>query len=57
MGGIERGQDQEGKVEQLTAALRELQSENDALRGELEAFDPEFFEEIEDLKHEHYVLS
>ena len=33
-----------------------LQAENDDLRAELNAFDPAFFEEIEDLKHAHHVL-
>eukprot|EP00983_Pelagomonas_calceolata_P130454 1161685-Pelagomonas_calceolata.AAC.23 len=41
----------------LRAALEEAESENEALRAELNAFDPKFFEEIEDLKHDHYVLS
>ena len=26
------------------------------MRGELAAFDPAFFEELEDLKHEHHVM-
>lgn len=30
--------------------LQQLQAENAQLRGELESFDPKFFEEIEDLK-------
>ena len=34
----------------------ELESENDDLRQELSAFEPSFFEEIEDLKHEHHML-
>ncbi|KAK9830546.1 hypothetical protein WJX72_012389 [[Myrmecia] bisecta] len=42
------------------AALRdhiaELEAENEDLRMELNAFDPAFFEEIEDLKHEHHLL-
>ena len=33
-----------------------LQAENAALRKELEAVDPEFFEQVEDLKHDHYQL-
>ena len=36
--------------------LLELQGENDDLRQELSAFEPSFFEEIEDLKHDHHVL-
>eukprot|EP00878_Enallax_costatus_P003415 GHUV01003625.1.p1 GENE.GHUV01003625.1~~GHUV01003625.1.p1 ORF type:complete len:1706 (+),score=714.87 GHUV01003625.1:54-5120(+) len=33
-----------------------LERENDDLRSELNAFDPAFFDEIEDLKHDHYQL-
>ncbi|QDZ23166.1 putative centrosomal protein [Chloropicon primus] len=36
---------------------RELELENTDLRTELNAFDPSFFEEIEDLKHEHFQLT
>ena len=36
---------------------RELDLENTDLRNELNAFDPSFFEEIEDLKHEHFQLT
>lgn len=36
---------------------RELELENTDLRNELNAFDPSFFDEIEDLKHEHFQLS
>lgn len=36
--------------------IRELESENAELRAELYALDPEFFEELEDLKHEHHVF-
>ena len=36
--------------------LAELQSENEDLRQELGAFEPSFFEEIEDLKHDHHIL-
>ena len=36
---------------------RELELENTDLRNELNAFDPSFFEEIEDLKHEHFQLT
>ena len=36
---------------------RELELENIDLRNELNAFDPSFFEEIEDLKHEHFQLT
>eukprot|EP00884_Botryococcus_braunii_P004747 jgi/Botrbrau1/14273/Bobra.0368s0005.1 len=47
-------------VEETLAALRakaaELQTENMELRAELDALDPEFFEELEDLKHEHHVF-
>lgn len=33
-----------------------LQAENAAMRRELQALDPEFFEQIEDLKHDHQQL-
>lgn len=33
-----------------------LQGENAAMRQELEAVGPEFFEQIEDLKHDHHQL-
>lgn len=32
---------------------RKLEEENQELREELAAFTPEFWEELEDLKHEH----
>lgn len=37
--------------------LAEVTAENVALRQELNAFDPEFFDEIEDLKFERYQLA
>ena len=40
-----------------THQARELELENTDLRNELNAFDPSFFEEIEDLKHEHFQLT
>lgn len=33
-----------------------IERENNDLKSELNAFDPAFFEEIEDLKHDHYQL-
>jgi hypothetical protein len=39
--------------QQLAGAL----SENEALRTELAAFDPEFWDEIEDLKYERQQLA
>eukprot|EP00055_Hartaetosiga_balthica_P017185 m.113381 g.113381 ORF g.113381 m.113381 type:complete len:2269 (-) comp9264_c0_seq3:798-7604(-) len=39
--------------EHLSSRVTELVSDNEALTSELEAFDPEFFEEIESLKYEH----
>lgn len=36
--------------------LAEVEGENEDLRAELNAFDPAFFEELEDLKHSHHVL-
>ncbi len=41
----------------LRSRLSEVEAENGDLKAELNAFDPRFFDEIEDLKHEHYVLS
>jgi centrosomal protein CEP290 len=47
-------------AQQQLAALQQqvaaLQEENQALRSELGAFDPAFFEELEDLKHSHHQL-
>ena len=34
-----------------------MEAENEDLRAELDAFDPDFFEELEDLKHDRHVLS
>ena len=42
------------ELEALREALAEAEEENRDLKTELNAFDPAFFEEIEDLKHEHY---
>lgn len=42
---------------ELESQLHESQVENQDLRNELNAFDPGFFEEIEDLKHEHHQLT
>ena len=36
--------------------LWRMQEENDNMRHELAAFDPHFWEELEDLKHSHHVL-
>ncbi|GAX75484.1 hypothetical protein CEUSTIGMA_g2927.t1 [Chlamydomonas eustigma] len=50
----------EGSQETLKALrsqLAELEAENRDLKNELNAFDPAFFEEIEDMKHEHHQLS
>ena len=33
-----------------------MTAENDDMRDELSAFDPAFFDEIEDLKYEHHQL-
>eukprot|EP00803_Ostreobium_quekettii_P004079 evm.model.scf_2106.2 EVM.evm.TU.scf_2106.2 scf_2106:1553-16817(-) len=41
----------------LRRRVRELEEENEFLQNELDAFDPEFFEEIEALKREHQELS
>jgi len=44
------------EVANLQRKLEELEAENEDLKSELNAFDPAFFEEIEDLKHEHCQL-
>ena len=47
-------------LHKLSTACREelkiLQTENIAMREQLAALDPEFFEQIEDLKHDHHQL-
>lgn len=45
------------EVAGLKEQVAEVEAENRDLKAELNAFDPRFFEEIEDLKHEHHVLS
>lgn len=47
----------ETELNRLKELLDELEAENADLKTELNAFDPAFFEEIEDLKHEHHQLS
>ena len=49
--------DLEEELNNYKIQARELQLENTDLRNELNAFDPSFFEEIEDLKHEHFQLT
>ena len=36
--------------------LAAVTAENDEMRDELSAFDPAFFDEIEDLKYDHHQL-
>ena len=38
------------------ARLAAVEEENRKMRESLSSLDPEFFEEIEDLKHEHHML-
>ncbi len=45
--------DQGAYILSIQAEMNTLEEENDRLRSELEPFDLAFFEEIEDLKHEH----
>ena len=45
------------QVQQLHARVAALQAQNGELAAELAAFEPEFFEEIEDLKNAHHQLS
>jgi len=40
-------------VRDLRTNVAKLKSENDELKGELNCFDPAFFDEIEDLKYNH----
>jgi chromosome segregation ATPase len=47
----------QAEVARLTQRLASVEAENEDLKTELNAFDPAFFEEIEDLKHEHHQLS
>ena len=44
-------------LSQLRKQLSDLEAENKDLKSELNAFDPAFFEEIEDMKHEHHQLT
>jgi len=44
-------------LQQLQERLEILQGENADLRHELSAFDPAFFEELEDLKLHHHQLT
>lgn len=41
--------------EELVLQVQKLQDENKRLRTELDAFDVEFFEEIEDLKYKYSI--
>ena len=45
------------QVRALKEQQSELEAENRDLKNELNAFDPAFFEEIEDMKHEHHQLT
>jgi chromosome segregation ATPase len=53
-------QQQDAQAAEQLASLQQqvsaLQQENQELRHELGAFDPAFFEELEDLKHNHHQL-
>lgn len=44
------------QLQSLQQQVGVLQQENQELRQELGAFDPAFFEELEDLKHSHHQL-
>ncbi len=48
--------DQGAYILSIQAEMNTLEEENDRLRSELEPFDLAFFEEIEDLKHEHAMV-
>lgn len=45
------------ELARLRERLADVEAENADLKAELNAFDPKFFDEIEDLKHEHHMLS
>ncbi len=47
--------DQGAYILSIQTEMNTLEEENDRLRSELEPFDLAFFEEIEDLKHEHAI--
>jgi len=44
-------------MEELQERVSALEGENADMRSELSAFDPDFFEEIEQLKYEHHQLT
>jgi len=44
---------QQDEVKDLQLKLSKLHRENEELKGELNCFDPAFFDEIEDLKYNH----
>eukprot|EP00891_Asterochloris_glomerata_P006915 jgi/Astpho2/6915/Aster-01782 len=52
----QHGQTQEQELTDLRGELAALQLENEDLKKELNAFEPAFFEEIEDLKFQHLQL-
>jgi hypothetical protein len=43
-------------LQALRQRLAVVSTENEALKSELNAFDPEFWEELEDLKHSRHEL-
>ena len=45
------------QMEELQERVSALEGENADMRSELSAFDPDFFEEIEQLKYEHHQLT
>lgn len=44
-------------LQALRQRLAAISSENEALKGELAAFDPQFWEELEDLKYSRHDLA
>ncbi|GMH40793.1 hypothetical protein BSKO_08697 [Bryopsis sp. KO-2023] len=56
-GGTSSLEESSEVMQALKDRVVELELENQDLRKELDGFDPTFFEEIEDLKHEHHQLS
>jgi chromosome segregation ATPase len=54
--GVPGGSEAAAQLSALQQRVVLLERENGDLRSELNAFDPAFFDEIEDLKHSHHQL-
>uniref|UniRef100_A0A7S0I2Y2 C2 domain-containing protein n=1 Tax=Hanusia phi TaxID=3032 RepID=A0A7S0I2Y2_9CRYP len=49
--------DDQEEIKKLRDKIRDLETENQDLKGELNCFDPAFFDEIEDLKYNHNEMT